>query len=186
MDESRKNICYGGGRGTDTKEYWLHDSTDMYSGYRIGKYVETESYALVVVCGWGVERWEWLPVDIDFLFRVMKMFQLIVVMSTQLCQCAKTAELIVCFSRIMWFVNFISIKLLLKRNLWDFLSCPVVKTLFSQHRGHRFSSWSGNWDPTCHKVWPEKPQNTQPATKNLHKAIVIKTMWGWRKTRYRS
>ena len=76
MDESRKYLLSGGGRGTDTKEYLFHDSTDMYSGYRIGKYVETESYALVVVCGWGeAERWEWLPVDIDFLFRVMKMLQ---------------------------------------------------------------------------------------------------------------
>lgn len=44
---------------TITTEYLFYDSTDTYSGYRIGKYVETESYTLVVVYGWGeAGRWE--------------------------------------------------------------------------------------------------------------------------------
>ena len=76
MDESRRYLLSKKKTKTVTKEYLSYDSTDMYSGYRRDKHVETGSYTVVVVCGWGESgRWEWLPVDIDFLFRVVKMLQ---------------------------------------------------------------------------------------------------------------
>jgi len=57
MNESRKYLLSGEKKKkTITTEYLFYDSTDTYSGYRIGKYVETESYTLVVVYGWGEER----------------------------------------------------------------------------------------------------------------------------------
>ena len=41
---------------------------------------------------------------------------------------------------------------------WDFPGDPVVMTLCFQRRGHTFNSWSRNWDPTCHAVWPKTNQ----------------------------
>lgn len=61
MNESRKYLLSGKKKKKKkiTTEYLFYDSTDTYSGYRIGKYVETESYTLVVVYGWGeAGRWE--------------------------------------------------------------------------------------------------------------------------------
>ena len=45
-------------------------------------------------------------------------------------------------------------KIELKKENWDFPGGPVVKTPHFQCRGHGFSPWWGNWDPTCHVVDP--------------------------------
>ena len=38
------------------------------------------------------------------------------------------------------------------------LGGPVLNTLAFQYRRWRFNPWTGNHDPTCHMVWPKKPQ----------------------------
>ena len=38
----------------------------------------------------------------------------------------------------------------------DFPGGPVVKTLFSQCRGHGLDAWSGNWDPACCMIVAKK------------------------------
>ena len=40
----------------------------------------------------------------------------------------------------------------------DFPSSPVVKSPCLHCRRQEFDPWSGNYDPTCHAVWPKKPK----------------------------
>ena len=43
----------------------------------------------------------------------------------------------------------------LKDVILNFPEGLVVKTPCCQCRGCKFNSWSGNYDPTCHAVWPK-------------------------------
>ena len=44
---------------------------------------------------------------------------------------------------------------------WDFSGDPVIGALCFYYRGDGFNPWSGNWDPTCFKVWPKKKKPHQ-------------------------
>ena len=55
-------------------------------------------------------------------------------------------------SRTQLKIYLITIK---KKSTRDFTGSPMVKISCFYCRGHRFNPWLGNWDPSCHVVWPK-------------------------------
>ena len=62
-----------------------------------------------------------------------------------------------------------------RTNPRDFPGGPVVKTPFSQGRGHGFDPQSGNQDPTCCMVQPKKRKKKEQ--------IPVRFFWATRKMR---